>query len=297
MIKYVGIISILLLLSGAAYSQQAITRVTYPDGLGDNDSRQKYFTALLDLALKHSESEYGPYELIISDKVLPSGRVPQMMLKSELVSVMSSPETESLNSTLLRVPVPLLMGVQGLRLSFIHQDNKTLFENTHELQSLKQVIFSQGIDWIDSKILVNNGLKVQTATIYESLFGMISQKRAHAFPRGLNEIYQELEVWKTEYPTLSIDQHIAPYYPLPVAFYVNPNNPALKERILLGLNNAKDNGEFDELFSQYFSDVIDKSNLDKRKIFILNNPYKPSQYGPEYKRHLMPVLQALLQDN
>ncbi len=296
LIKYIGILSFLLFISTNVSSQSSVTKVIYPDALGENDRRQRYFIDLLNLALEHSKKEYGPYKLIISDTPLPSVRVPQMILTTELISVMSSPETDTLNNKLLKVPIPLLMGVQGLRLSLIHEDNKNLFKNTNELASLEPLIFGQGIGWVDTKILVDNGLKVQTAAIYDSLFGMVSQKRVHAFPRGLNEIYQELEAWGEQYPNLYVDPHIALYYPLPVNFYVNPADPALKDRLVLGLNNAKDSGDFDQLFNQHFADILEKANIEKRRIFILKNQYNPSQFAPQFRRHLLPALQNVLGD-
>ena len=294
LIKYIGITFILLTISSGVNAKHPVTKVTYPDGLGENDIRQEYFVELLDLALRYSQDSHGAYELIISDSGLPSPRVPQMMLERDLINVMSSPETKSLNERLLKVPVPLLMGMQGIRLSFIHKDNGNIFENALEIDSLKTTIFGQGMGWVDTKVLSDNRLKVQTATIYDSLFGMVSQKRVHAFPRGLNEIYRELDAWKEQYPDLSIDQHIALYYPLPINFYVNPKNEVLKERLEIGLNNAKDSGDFDSLFNRYFADTLEKANIDERQIFILDNQYIPGQLGPEYKRHLLPVIQALL---
>lgn len=285
----------ILTMSQVVNAQHAVTKITYPNARGDNDIRQEYFVELLDLALKHSEAQYGPYELVISKTALPSPRVPRMMLVSDFVSVMSSPETESLNNTLLKVPVPLLMGIQGLRLSFIHKDNAQLFDGMPDIKSLAPLIFGQGIGWIDTKILEDNGLRVQTAAIYDSLFGLVSQKRIHAFPRGINEIYRELDAWQNEYPDLAVDQHIALYYPLPVNFYVSPKNEALKERLLLGLNNAKNSGEFDRLFEQYFSDVIERANINSRHVLILDNPYSPSQFPPQSERHLLPAIRNLVE--
>lgn len=285
----------ILTMSQVVNAQHAVTKITYPNARGDNDIRQEYFVELLDLALKHSEAQYGPYELVISKTALPSPRVPRMMLVSDFVSVMSSPETEFLNNTLLKVPVPLLMGIQGLRLSFIHKDNAQLFDGMPDIKSLAPLIFGQGIGWIDTKILEDNGLRVQTAAIYDSLFGLVSQKRIHAFPRGINEIYRELDAWQNEYPDLAVDQHIALYYPLPVNFYVSPKNEALKERLLLGLNNAKNSGEFDRLFEQYFSDVIERANINSRHVLILDNPYSPSQFPPQSERHLLPAIRNLVE--
>ena len=297
LIRHIGFLFIAMLTSASACAQTAVTKVTYPNALGENDIRQEYFIELLDLALRYSEASYGPYELIICDSVIPPPRVPQMILSRNLMNVMSSPETQSLNQKLLKVPVPLLMGAQGLRLSFIHKDNEAIFENNINLESLETIIFGQGTGWVDTKILENNDLNVQTASIYDSLFGMVSQKRVDAFPRGINEIYRELDVWKDQYPDLFIEQNIALYYPLPVMFYVNPNEPMLKERLTVGLNKAKDSGDFDRLFNQYFSDILDKANIDNRQIFILDNQYNPNQFAPEYKRHLLPVIQELLNQN
>jgi hypothetical protein len=294
LIRHIGTLLFIITTSANISAQQAVTKITYPNALSENDIRQEYFVELLDLALKQSEKEYGPYELTISESVLPSPRVPQMMLERDLINVMSSPETKSLNDRLLKIPIPLLMGIQGLRLSFIHKDNKALFENTLEAESLEHVIFGQGNGWVDTKVLKDNSLQVQTTTIYDSLFGMVAQKRVHAFPRGLNEIYRELEAWQEQYPDLSVDQHMALYYPLPVNFYVNPKDESLKERLMVGLNNAKDSGKFDQLFHQYFSETLEKANIDNRTIFILDNQYIPNQFSPEYTRHLLPAIQALL---
>jgi hypothetical protein len=70
----------------------------------------------------------------------------------------------------------------------------------------------------------------------------------------------------------------------------------LQERLTVGLNKAKDSGDFDQLFNRYFSDILKQADIDSRQIFILDNQYTPNQFAPEYRRHLLPALQDLLKE-
>jgi hypothetical protein len=52
---------------------------------------------------------------------------------------------------------------------------------------------------------------------------------------------------------------------------VSKKNQKLHDLVELGLHRAIEDGSFDRLFDQYFSDVITQSNLHKRKIFKIPN--------------------------
>ena len=77
---------------------------------------------------------------------------------------------------------------------------------------------------------------------YEGLFKMLMSNRFDAFPRGVNEIFKELEVRKEEIPDLAVEESICLYYPLPRFFYTAKGNTLLAERVTKGLEKMIDSG-------------------------------------------------------
>ena len=103
-----------------------------------------------------------------------------------------------------------------------------------------------------------------------NLLKMLQRKRFDYFPRGLHEPWLEIE----EKNQFIVEKNIALKYFAPMYFFVSKSNIRLKSRINKGLKKLIQSGRFEQFFINHelIAGVLEKSNLQERKIFELSNP-------------------------
>lgn len=170
---------------------------------------------------------------------------------------------------LLPIRIPLFKGLIGVRLMFIHPENKDIFANVSSLNQLKEFVGGQGRNWPDTTLLRSQGFYIETAAGSDNLLRMLDVKRIDYFPRSILEIWHEKDIIQDL--AVDIDQHIALRYPLAVYYFVRKGNDELHDLVELGLGRAIKDGSFDELFNKYYSEFIIKSQLHNRTIFEIPN--------------------------
>ena len=84
-----------------------------------------------------------------------------------------------------------------------------------------------GSQWSTTKILRAAGFNVVAGSSYDGLFWMLDHDRFDVFPRGVNEIFQEIEARRDSLPNLMIEPSLALYVPTPYYFFVSPQTPRL----------------------------------------------------------------------
>ena len=55
--------------------------------------------------------------------------------------------------------------------------------------------------------------------------------------------------------------------------------PKLAERVELGLQKITDSGELDAVFNKYYANIVQNLQLDKRTLFVLENPLVPKEFA------------------
>jgi hypothetical protein len=175
-------------------------------------------------------------------------------------------------SRMIPVKIPVYRGLLGLRLLLIRPGRQDEFARITTVADLSKYAGLHGTHWGDLPVYAANHLPVVTSVKYESLFDMLIQKRGDYFHRGVSEIWPELGRYGGE---LVIADQIALFYPHPVYFFVGNHRPELARLLEKGLQNALADGSFKELFLQEYQSVIDKAELDKRRIIVLTNPVAP----------------------
>lgn len=131
---------------------------------GDDNAR--YAIQMLELALQKSGTEY---RLETEKDAWSSARLKQAVSEGE-IDVMWAATDIDMEIVSLPIRVPLYKGLLGYRLLLVHPDNLSIFAGANSLVDLRPFLFGQGRGWPDTKILLANGLKVQQATKYETLF-------------------------------------------------------------------------------------------------------------------------------
>ena len=285
----IGLLSLICCLANASDMV-----VTYPGAQSKLDPRQAYFVSVLEQALEATEDAFGNYTLNEHTQYLPPSRIPMLIRQQQIINIMSSPVTEQLNASMQPVPFPLLMGIQGMRVAMVHNDNSQLLADVKTLQDLKPITFGHGLGWVDALIFQDAQLRIGTAVNYESLFGMLANKRIDAFTRGVNEVWPELRRFSAIHPDLVIDEHALFYYPLPVYFYVSKDNNVLASRVLAGLKMIAATGQFQQSFDELFSAELTALKLEQRQIIVLENHYLPDRVKTEIAPYLHPLIKQKL---
>ena len=233
------------------------------------DNKQSYYVALLDLAMKKSQAKYGDYILEPVVIEMAQGRTSIMVQLNQGIDITWRVSSQELEKRLKAVYIPLLKGLMGHRIFIIKRENQEKYNQSMSYEDLQRYTAGQGYDWPDSIILQHNGINVMEGGSV-NLLNMLSKERFDFYPRALFEPWQEIEQW----PNLSVEQHVLLRYPSPFYFFVNIENERLHQRLTFGLEQAIEDGSFDQLFYSHpiTSQAMALAKIHQRKVFIFHNP-------------------------
>ncbi|WP_108649341.1 substrate-binding periplasmic protein [Dongshaea marina] len=245
--------------------------IRYPKPFTQEDLRSRYFVELLQQALERTRGEYGEFKLIPSKRVMKQSRAVRMLEVGEEIDVMWSMTSLKRESQLRAIYFPTLKGLLGHRVFLISGERQPVFDKIRTLDELKKLRGIQGHDWPDTTILKDSGLNIFAGTNYNNMFTLVSIGRIDYFPRGVTEIYAELEGHPEQ--DLAIESQLLLRYPAPHYFFVYKENSLLAERIAHGLELMRKDGSFDRLFysSPDIALALKKLKLQKRRTFDLEN--------------------------
>ena len=248
-----------------------------------NEFKKDYDYDLLKLALEKTKTKYGDYKLIPAKKMNAKRRLKLLEANHYKNYVVKRSYSSKMLEKLDYIPIPIDRGIVGYRLLFVSPKVKNEIKNVETINELKKYKFTQGIGWLDAKILKANGLKVHEGTNYQGLFTMVAGNRIDILPLGANDIFRVKEKHKDK--DLHIDKRIAIFYPLPRFFFLHKSNKNALKRLSEGLKIAYQDGSFVKLWNNYFEKSIKKANLKNKKIFILDNPYL-DKIDQSYKKYM-----------
>jgi hypothetical protein len=260
---------IIVLFITLSYSCTALDVVRYVHSEKYPDSKDRYFIDLLALALESTKTEFGDYKLQPVTIEMAQERTSKMLARNEYIDLTWRMTSKALEDQLQAVYFPLLKGLMGYRIFIIRQDEQSLFPKDLSLADLQKITAGQGYNWPDTKILMANGFQlIEGYDIY--LLKMLEKKRFDYFPRALHEPWLEIDGNEN----VTVEKNILLTYRSPIYFFVNNSNKRLANRLNIGLKRLLDSGGFDDFFksNSLFSDILEKSNLSKRKVFKLHNP-------------------------
>lgn len=231
----------------ASASQAEILKITIPP-TEQSAQTSVYFSKLLHLALSKTEATDGPFQIVQYPMLLTKARF-EAELKRQgrgIIDVLWASTSSDLESALLPIRISLLKDLSSYRLFLIRKEDQEKFNAVKSLNDLRRFRAGQGVRWTDTGILMANDLPVVTSALFEPLFNMLLGKRFDYFPRGLDEIWNEEQLFRAK--GLAIEQHLMLNYVTIKYFFVNKNNPELADRIERGLKIAIADGSFDQLF-------------------------------------------------
>ncbi|AZG71553.1 hypothetical protein [Shewanella livingstonensis] len=266
--------SLVLNLCGLAFVPRvyAVDKFVINHSVSESDQRYQYTYELLDLIINETNADFGDASIEVTNLVMSRNRIFRSLQDGQTINVMAEASNEQWNTKLIPIPIPIRKGIQGLRVFIIKNENKDLLANISSLEQLMMLQTGSGSQWSTRVAMKQAGFNVVESAQYDSLFNMLSKRRFVTFGRGVNEAYQEVELFQKLYPELIVDEHIVLNIPLATYYYVSPKKPRLAKRIKIGLLRMIENGKFDQLFYRWHCECLIRSLLNKRQLFKITNP-------------------------
>ena len=259
----------------AAADAQGTTLIRVQPPATADDQRDDYAVQVLELALEQTRHDFGPASLHRIGLRMTQNRAMREMRNGRYIDVLWMMTTSAREEQLTPVRIPLAAGMLGVRVPVLPKHRGEAFEEIADLAELQQHVAGQGHDWPDTAILRHNGIRVTTSTGYETLFRMLELGRFDFFPRGIQELAAEEDLYQryglVPYPDLLLAYH-APNY-----FFVAPDNDALALRLETGLERAVADGSLEALMRSHPGTGNGLAHLEsgEMRIIPLENPDLP----------------------
>ncbi|PUA27301.1 MAG: hypothetical protein B0W54_11935 [Cellvibrio sp. 79] len=250
--------------------------------LGNNASiSEDYYLALITAALNATESSHGPFKLMYAREQISSERKHDLLVLGDKINVdrlVGFPTMDGPRKGLIRVGTPILNGFMGYRILLIRTENQAEFSAINTLDELRKLPMGFGKGW-EGHVYKHNGFSVAEALTMPMLLKMLAGKRYYFVPLSAIEIDDSYEIDGVPISNIVPEKSLLIYMPLPVYFYVSPSEPELADRLTLGLNYLKTNGQMEKIFQAYFGERLKRLNLSGRKLIELSNPDDDGSLG------------------
>ncbi|WP_137940197.1 hypothetical protein [Chitinivorax sp. B] len=250
--------------------------VRFPGGADPTDKRWEYPIAVLQLALNKTSPIPGADQIVRGEARIQRRRILETE-SGQLDVGLAIPSPDLLASKAIFIPFPIQKGLQGWRLILANNEVQGQLDRASTLHDLKTLRMGYNPGWGDWPVMLRAGLPVVEMREYSTMFNALSIGRFDWIPRGLSEVYGELNRARQQgVRNISVNTRLALFFPSDFFFIVTPSKPELAKRIEHGLKLARESGEFDKLFEQHFGEIINQSELDKRTLILIDNPYLPN---------------------
>lgn len=243
-------------------------------------AREKYELEVLEAVLRSTEADYGSWKIEETLDEYPGDE--EGLVFSEkghdlFVTIAGNQKFEKGDKII--IPELLTKNLLGYRIPIIREEDSALFNAITEKEEIQQLKHGIPLTWSDAVIFRENGYSVIEDGDFNDIFDRLSAGLFDYSAYGANEVLGVFENRASKREGLTVDNNILLFYQFPLVFYVNPEMPELAERIEMGMKNIIESGELDSIFDSYYGDIVEKLNLDKRVLFILDNPLIPDEFS------------------
>ena len=251
--------------------------------LGNNTASisEDYYLAIIDAALKATESTYGPYQLVFTLEQLSTERKHDLLVAGEKVNIdrlVGFPNQKGSRRGLTLIDIPLLNGFMGYRILLIRKEDQQRFSDIKTLDALCELPMGFSKGW-EGHVYKHNGFTVVEPLNITLLLKMLAGKRYAFVPLSAIEIDDHYEIDGTSINNLVPEQTLLIYMPLPVYFYVSPEQPVLADRLTTGLKYLQENGQLNNIFNEHFGERLKRLRLSERTLIELSNPDDDGSLG------------------
>lgn len=266
-------ILLLLLLISISYKSYSVDIIKIRSQPLYEDKREKHKAEVIRRSLEISASEYGPFIIKEVDTPFTSSRALASLRTGGLINIFITPANELWNKHAIPIEIPIRRGLLSYRLLLVHKDNLHKFKEISSLDELNKLTAGLQSDWVTTEVFSALGIKTMITHNFEGLFSMLNYLRFDYIPRGIYEIYDELDTRKSKLKNLVVEPSLALHLPMASYIYVSPKEPRIAKRLESGLRKLVANGELKKIFNRYYADDITRANLKGRKIIEIENPY------------------------
>ncbi|MBD1388912.1 ABC transporter substrate-binding protein [Neiella sp. HB171785] len=187
---------------------------------------------------------------------------------------------------------PIAKGLLGLRLLIIKRAQCLRFAKVGEQADLKPLRAGIPATWADAEILRANGCQVVERGSFEEVFARLKRDEFDYVSLGANEVLDVYHNMVGDDPELMIEPTLMLYYPLPLVFYVAPDQLDLADHIRTGLQQIERNGVLAQCFDDYYGFPVRQLNLSQRRVIELDNPLLQGKLAG-YQSPLMTTAKAM----
>ncbi len=239
------------------------------------DVSHNYYWSLLKLVAEKTEEIYGKTEIVTTTNMSQKRAFTELRM-GKIIDVEWAGTNIERENEFIPIRIPLNGGLLGYRVPAIRAEDTLKFKRIEHLNDLKKFRAVQGSHWPDSDILEYSGLPITRVALFSSMYPMLKAKRIDYFPRGINEIYGEVEAF---------GENIIPYdslmivYKFPMYFFVNRENFYLAKRIEKGLRKAIADGSFRKHMETHpaTSYLFPLSKYKDARFIEIENPFLPPE--------------------
>lgn len=229
--------------------------------------------ALIKRAMEVTIDEYGPYEFVVSPLKMNRSRSLKYIVKGDTHNLYITPSHPDWDKNTIAIKIPIRLGLLSYRLLLINKNDLELFSEIKTLEQLTALTAGLRSQWVTTKMFKHYGFSLVETDDYSRLFLLLDKHKYNYFPRSVYEVYGELADRTQLYKNLVIEPNLALNIPTATYVYISPQYPRLAERLTKGLTLLFTNGELASLVDKYYGDAIKKSQLSKRKIITIENPF------------------------
>ncbi len=237
-----------------------------------SDSRENnFYMDALYWVLDKSGQEY---QITYTEHPVSSQQRKIIQLKQGDIDLLYAGTSIELEHELLPVRFPIMRGLIGRRLFIINNRYQKDYDSVNNLNDLKGFVGIQGIGWGDTRVLEASDLP-QIEKLYDDIFINLNAGSRYYFPRGMTEVFAELQDKKLKLPDIELEQKILLSYKTAVFFFVNPSNKALKEALDSGFQKGYEDGSYEQFFYNHslITTAFENAQLDNRTLIEIDNPF------------------------
>jgi hypothetical protein len=245
-----------------------------------SEVRQKYERQVLEAVLTATESDFGPWELKESIVEYPGTEESCVFSeKNHHLFVTIAGNQKFKEGDMIAIHKPLTRNLLGYRIPIIRAEDAEIFKSVSKAEDIQKLKHGIPETWSDAVIFRHNGYPVVEDGSFDDIFERLASGLFDYSAYGVNEVLGVFKNRAAKHKGLMIDDDVMLFYPFPLVFYVNPEMPELAQRIDQGLQRIIESGTLNDIFNEYYANIVEELKLDQRKIFILHNPLIPEEFA------------------
>lgn len=240
------------------------------------DKRIHFKNEVLKTALNITREEFGDYRIEAHNYYMNAKRGFMDLTIGKTINVYFALTQSKWEEQAVAIRIPVRRGLISYRLLIINKKDAKEFSTISTLDELKEKRAGVNNGWTTYSIMEEQNFNIVDVDDYDGMFNMLSVNRFDYLLRGVNEVFEEVDL-RSEYNSdLMIEPNLAIYIPSVTYVFVSKREPRIARRLQRGLELMSTNGELKRIFDTFYADSLRKAKLDKRKILYVENPNLPA---------------------